>query len=223
MTQNRKKFARLRLITSQDLAPSANEGPSTPIDEVEVTPRTREDWLLKAADHLREDLFKRHDAVVPTVRVSVGFPGGSSRHTAIGQYWPSPTVSDGIPQVFISPTIDEPVRALDILVHELIHAVHPAAGHMGPFKRLALAVGLTGKMTATVAGPELREHLERLADTLGPFPNSAINLTSRKKQSTRLGKVECRACGYVARVTRKWLDEAGAPICPCSGEQMEVL
>lgn len=39
-----------------------------------------------------------------------------------------------------------------------------------------------------------------------------------KKQSTRLIKVECPCCGYVARVTRKWLKE-GRPKCP-KGETM---
>lgn len=183
---------------------------------------TREDWLLKATEVLRSELFKQHGAEVPTVRVSVGFPGGGSAHKRIGEYWPGQAVSDGVPQVFISPTIDEPVRALDILVHELIHAVYPLAGHKGPFRTLALKVGLTGKMTATDAGPELKAYLTSLTGRLGEFPNSRINLTLRKKQTTRLGKVECSSCGYTARVTRKWIEEQGPPLCPCSGEVMEV-
>ena len=34
-----------------------------------------------------------------------------------------------------------------------------------------------------------------------------------KGSGSRLVKVECGTCGYIARVTRKWLDEAGAPRC----------
>lgn len=34
---------------------------------------------------------------------------------------------------------------------------------------------------------------------------------------SRLVKVECGECGYIARVTRKWLDEAGAPRCGYEG------
>lgn len=34
-------------------------------------------------------------------------------------------------------------------------------------------------------------------------------------------KAECRSCGYVARVTRKWLATVGPPICACNGEAME--
>ena len=33
-------------------------------------------------------------------------------------------------------------------------------------------------------------------------------------QSTRMHKVNCPKCGYVCRVTRKWLLKSGFPICP---------
>lgn len=36
----------------------------------------------------------------------------------------------------------------------------------------------------------------------------------------RLHKVECEGCGYVGRVTAKWLDRYGAPLCPCNGDPM---
>ena len=39
-----------------------------------------------------------------------------------------------------------------------------------------------------------------------------------KKQSSRLLKAECESCGYTVRVTRKWVDQVGAPHCPTHGE-----
>ena len=39
---------------------------------------------------------------------------------------------------------------------------------------------------------------------------------------SRLKKVACGACGYTARVTTKWLDQAGAPLCPCNKEPMQT-
>ena len=30
-------------------------------------------------------------------------------------------------------------------------------------------------------------------------------------------KCECQACGYTVRTARKWLDTAGAPLCPIAG------
>jgi hypothetical protein len=184
---------------------------------------TREQWLLQAIDQLRSTLFLENQAQVPELRVSVGFPGGGSKYKAIGEYWPKKSVSDGIPQVFISPVLDEPIRCLDVLVHELVHACTPGSGHKGPFRVLALAVGLEGKMTATTAGPKLRERLNALATSLGQFPQSKINLSDRKKQGTRLGKIECQSCGYTCRVTKKWIETMGAPICPCNKKPMAVI
>jgi hypothetical protein len=40
---------------------------------------------------------------------------------------------------------------------------------------------------------------------------------------SRLLKVACPgACGYVARVTRKWLEALGAPLCPGCEQFMEL-
>lgn len=35
------------------------------------------------------------------------------------------------------------------------------------------------------------------------------------EQGTRLLKISCKSCGYIARTTRLWLDEHGAPFCSC--------
>ena len=183
---------------------------------------TRESWLIAATNDLRGGIFKPHAEIPAALRLSCGFPGGRSGKKAIGQYWHASACMDAVPQVFISPVIDNPVRALDVLVHELVHACTPGDGHKKSFKRLALALGLTGKMTATVAGPELESSLKGLVERLGAYPHAAINLADRKKQSTRLNKVKCESCGYTVRVTKKWLESSGAPLCPCSGEAMAV-
>lgn len=56
------------------------------------------------------------------------------------------------------------------------------------------------------------------------YPHAELNAgkSGEKKQGTRLIKCECSACGYVCRTTSKWLEEIGAPLCPCSGERMGV-
>jgi hypothetical protein len=38
---------------------------------------------------------------------------------------------------------------------------------------------------------------------------------------TRLLKAICGDCAYTVRVTRRWLDELGAPLCPCNREPLE--
>ncbi len=183
----------------------------------------REQWLERAVSEFRMGLFKRHGFVVPKVRVSVGFPGTGNKHTAIGEHWHPNSATDNQSQIFISPTLFDATRVLDVLAHELIHAIVPEAGHKKPFRDIAVSIGLTGKMTKTVASPELKIELEYMAEkVLGPYPHAALNLSERKKQTTRLNKVSCSDCGYTCRVTSKWLDDAGAPLCPCNGEQMQV-
>lgn len=39
--------------------------------------------------------------------------------------------------------------------------------------------------------------------------------TGAPRQSTRLLKIECPACGCVARITARWLTAVGAPSCGC--------
>ncbi len=88
-----------------------------------------------------------------------------------------------------------------------------------PIRRIALAVGLAGKMTATHASPELTERLNVLCSQIGPYPHTSLDRSQLKKQSTRMLKVECPECGYTVRTTAKWI-EAGLPTCPC-GTEME--
>ena len=44
--------------------------------------------------------------------------------------------------------------------------------------------------------------------------------TKGPAQKARLIKAKCAVCGYIVRTTRKWAEEAGAPICPCSNQPM---
>lgn len=183
---------------------------------------TREAWLVAATELLRNGLFAEHGAVIPTVRVSVGFPGGGSARKRIGEYWHASACEDAVPQIFISPVL-EAFPALDTLVHELVHACTPGAGHKKPFKVLALKLGMVGPMRSAGAGPELKQRLNALMEKeLGPYPHARVNLSERKKQGTRMLKCECQGCGYTVRTTTKWIETLGAPICPCNLKTMEI-
>ena len=116
------------------------------------------------------------------------------------------------------------MAALDVLVHELVHVADDCkSGHKGAFKRNALAVGLIGKMTATVAGPLLQPKLQKIADNLGPYPHATLSIADRKKQTTRMIKVECPECAGVFRTTQKWIDQAEGLRCPfCSCDDVHV-
>jgi len=61
----------------------------------------------------------------------------------------------------------------------------------------------------------------RAAFDAGQLPHARLETsgltTSPKKQATRMIKCECQTCGYTIRTARKWLESAGAPICPHEG------
>lgn len=187
-----------------------------------MTYATREEWLNAAVNTIG-DWFKELDVTLPTIRVSCGWSKRSGK--GIGWCWKSEASSDGTNEILISPEVDDPVRVLATLVHEAIHASdNGKSKHSGYFKTIAENVGLTGKMTATVAGEDLEPRLIKLADQLGPYPHAAINPsadTGDKKQTTRMLKVVCPEDGYTVRTTRKWL-EVGVPKCPCGLEMEDV-
>lgn len=189
---------------------------------------TREEWLVAAVAKLTP-LFEEIGETVPAVRVSVGWPGGNGRkNSVIGQCWATGQSADKVSEIFISPVLDEDVRVLDVLAHELVHAIDDCqSGHKGRFAKIAKGLGLTGKMTATVAGEELKLKLEAIAAELGAYPHAALaggaGAEGPKKQGTRMIKAECAdGSGYKVRLTRQWIEEVGAPICPCHREEMLV-
>lgn len=189
---------------------------------------TREAWLESAVTVMSRELFRPAGFDVPKkVRVSVGFPKGAGgkkggTHT-IGQCWYPQASADKHHEIFIHPEIDHPRQVLEILTHEVVHSIAgPAAGHKLGFRVIALKVGLTGPMTATVATPELDDRFKGYLKQLPKYPHASLNAAvgdGPKKQGTRYRKIECPACGYSARTTAKWI-EIGLPTCPC-GEQME--
>ena len=187
---------------------------------------TREEWLSDATAELRE-LFKQHGVTVPDmVRSSCGFPSKSAlsnKNRRIGECWSAKASADKHAEIFISPTISDSMRVLDILAHELIHACHPGDGHGKMFKRTATAIGLEGKMTATVAGDKFKAWAKPVLERLNAYPHAdLIPSNAQKKQSTRMLKCYCTECGYTVRVAGKWLEDMGAPHCPHHGEMQSV-
>lgn len=184
---------------------------------------TREQWLEAAIDRMRPWFASIGHALPTKVRASIGFPSRmafSLKTRRVGECWAASAAADGSSQIFITPLEGNSVKALDTLVHELVHAaVGTEHGHKGAFKRAALAIGLTGKMRSSEAGPELIERLNALTMELGAYPHSALNPAARttKKQSTRMIKARCGDCPYIIRTTAKWV-AVGLPTCHCGGE-----
>lgn len=138
---------------------------------------TREEWLHLAIDALRPRFEKVGFPLPEKIHVSVGFGYGAKRESSIilGQCWSSVASEDGVNHLFISPELKDEARVLDVLIHELVHAADDCkSGHKGDFAKVAKALGLTGKMTATEATPELTETLRELAKGIGPYSHATL-------------------------------------------------
>ena len=199
---------------------------------------TREQWLNAATHALgahffpvaagtKKDAGKKMHVLPKKLQCSCGFPYKSKE--AIGQCWSPSLSADGTTQVFVSPCQDEPVRVLDILLHELIHAaVGTNEGHKGEFKKVAVALGLRGKMTATRAEPgtELHGKLSRIARELGPYPHKALNKntgTEKKKKEKKGGWVRLMSeteNEYRVVISPRQLEEHGVPRDPWGDEMV---
>lgn len=197
-----------------------------------TTPLTREQWLNRAVVRLESKYFPLADGKTSMPRkwaCSCGFPYKSRE--AIGQCWPPSVSADGTTHMFVCPTQAEPVRVLDILLHEMGHAaVGCDKGHGKEFRMFCREVGLEGKVTATIASPGTQLHAELaiIARELGPYPHAAIvkggpgQKSPRKKKAggwVRLVSPENE--DYKVVISPRQLEEHGAPQDPW-GNEMEV-
>jgi len=125
-------------------------------------------------------------------------------------------------------------RVADVLLHEMIHSCAVHHGHRRAFKHIAQGVGLTGKMTQTVASEKLEARIKtEIVDVLGKYPHKKVHLTPRgqRGKGSRLIKCECN-CGCIIRLTRKWIEQANDPsceesvpfiYCPIGGESHDLM
>ena len=185
--------------------------------------QNRETYLEAAINEFRP-MFKENGFPLPKkIKVTCGWPSksaGRSSKRRIGECWDKSASAAGNVEMIISMVLDNTIQVLDVLAHECVHAaVGNECGHKGPFRTLALSLGLEGKMIATTAGPKLLKKFTAIKQRLGKYPHAAIDFSNRTKQSTRMIKLQCAAehCGMIFRTSSKWFDIAGGnlacPIC----------
>lgn len=179
---------------------------------------TREQWLQYVTKRMKPEFRKAGSAIPENVRASMSLPRKSK---TLGSCFNSTVSADKHFEIFIRVDQDKPLDVAAILCHELVHAaVGLEAKHGAPFRELATALGLEGKMKATVPGETFKAWIAPILEKAGPFPGAALDMSKQKVRKTYMLKCECLSCGYVCRTTAKWLDEVGAPICPCNNEPM---
>lgn len=154
----------------------------------------REAWLEALIDFLRPAFARAGYPLPETLHVSVGFPS------------------------VISPLL--PQREADhVLVHELVHAGVGAGGHRGAFRRCAVAVGLTGPMTATEPTDDLRRHLDEFAGRAGPYPHPVLTPHPQEYKGSRMKRWVC-GCKRLRRVSQT--GRKGRDSLPCMSAPLRV-
>ena len=175
---------------------------------------TREEWLQAAIEMIRPTFLSKGYHIPDDCQVSCGFASTGLRSHHIGQCWSRKSSVHDRNQIFISPTLSEPVEVLDTLVHELVHAVDNCEHKHGKeFKKIALSLGMKGPMRSAGAGPELRALLVQLTRLLGPYPHGGLKVTHRKVVSRARARAKCPECGFQVPMYRKFL-AYGPPLCP---------
>jgi hypothetical protein len=192
------------------------------------TKQTREEWLIKLAQGLGKE-FKTEGLTMPKYRITCGFPskgGLSAKKRTIGQCWHPDASADGTTEIIIGITQDEEMTIAGVVAHEMVHGVvGTEVGHRGPFRRLALLIGLEGKMTSTIEGPEFIKRVKPILKKIGKYPHAKLDHTiGIKKQSTRMIKATCQDahCGMVFRTTRKWVEIRDGLDCPICHTECEI-
>jgi hypothetical protein len=190
--------------------------------------QTREGWLHHVAQCMGP-LFEKLGTPLPAqLRIAIGFTSSGRRSRNIGECWDNQCSEDRHFEIFIRPDLSEskdllPMHVATILGHELVHAaVGVAARHGKAFRRVARGIGLVGQMAATTAGPDFEQAMRPILEGAGPLPHGRLQVavgasshsSRRKKPHSGQIKCACSNCGYTVHTTRRWLDLAGAPLCP---------
>lgn len=188
--------------------------------------KTREEWLMAAKDFLQARIFRAWE-FPDNIKVSCG-PCGKK---AIGLCYSKKCSELGYIEIFISPNENEELRILDILAHELIHAILGVDKKHGPkFGKIAEEIGLLEPWKATTASTELKEELKLFVSDLGKYPHAKM-ITIKKEEKDSKEK-EQKAKMYICKgtkensheewkclVKKKFIDIA-EPICPICGCSM---
>ena len=185
---------------------------------------TREEWLHTAARLLLDEVILPETiAPRPPFRVSCGWPEGRRSAGAIGVCYRRDRSADGHNEIFVSPNAADAALVIEILLHELIHAVDDCRdGHKGRFAEIALKVGFQRPLTTRNPNPSLEELCRFYAAELGEYPHAQLQKTDdddgEAGNGNRQLKLECGHCGIIMRASRAVIKKIGVDAaCPACG------
>lgn len=185
---------------------------------------TRDQWLkstVSAMSSWYEDL----GFPLPEIEVQTGFPSSGQRGQNVAESWSLDNGESYV--VVVRPDVADPLRIAAAVAHQLCFvAVGQKDQHGHLFRHVAISIGLRGTKAERTPGEVFKELVRPILEDLGPLPSSIPEPAAPKgssKQTTRMIKVSCNECGYVARVSRKWIEDVGPPLCPLHGAMTPEL
>jgi len=191
---------------------------------------TREEYLNQGVEVLRP-IFEVMGSPLPSnIRVTCGLPSTFKRSGTLGECFPDTDSGDNHFEVFISPTIADPVRVFEVLVQQLCRTTSGAMSYKSnAYVSLLIKMGLTvtGKYHEVTGDASFATKYVDLISELGDYPHAELKLAVHAKQSTRMLKATCDCEGsdpkqqYTVRLTQKWALK-GMPICPLCTESMTL-
>ena len=169
----------------------------------------RETWLKELANraipYISQHFQYTEEEVA--VRLSCGFPATQGKRKKVTASLIPPTNSEEFnAEVFVTPEIDTDEEVARAVLPLLVAVVIGDYRQGTAYRNACLALHLTGERIPSWAENILRE--------LPAYPHASVTLPEVKKQTTRLLKVACLPCNYIARVSRATLDRLGTPVCP---------
>lgn len=183
----------------------------------------REAYLEQAVLECRP-FFDLYASPLPkTIKVSCGLPSTAKRTGAIGECHSNNVLGERVVEIFVSPVLDKPIEVIEVLIHELCHALTNSKKHAMGFQKYADALGLvplgSGKNAYknTKGGANFLGMWNAVIESLGDYPHTKIDLVAHKTQGTRMLQAKCPTCDYSIRTTRKWVD-LGLPVCSIDGD-----
>jgi hypothetical protein len=169
----------------------------------------REEWLKELANRAIPVIAHHveYTEEETAVKLSCGFPAKQGKRNPVHASLVPPTNSaDFYAEIFVTPELSakrEVARAvLPLLVAVVTGDYRQHTAYRNAIRRLGLNAG------------ELPSWAKPIVDELPAYPHASLTLPEVKKQTTRLLKVECVPCNYIARVSRATLDRLGTPVCP---------
>jgi hypothetical protein len=142
-----------------------------------------EAWLTEAIELFRP-IFEKSGLIIPKINVLCGFGVDGYKPdrklNGIGECHPRKYSKDEANDIYITPILDHPTKVLEVLAHEIIHAINDCADGHGPmFQDIAKMIHHPDYRFSKLEDQIIFEGITRpMALTLGRYPRSGVTYRS---------------------------------------------